>query len=106
MDGEMISKAIEPLDQFAARAPSRTESPFVLVQPSRRTLATCRESEQVSDQECQLCVNNPHFSGGSEELREEFECGLADQRSAESEPSQSWFSPLTFLDEQVGCAKT
>ena len=57
MDGEMISKAIEPLDQFAARLPA--PSPFVLVQPSRQTLATCRESERASDQECQLCVNNP-----------------------------------------------
>ena len=47
MDGEMISKAIEPLDQFAARLPA--PSPFVLVQPSRQTLATCRESERASE---------------------------------------------------------
>ena len=112
MDGEMISKAIEPLDQFAARPKTDGLSLCACSALSSNVgnLSRERASERVSDQECQLCVNNPpsFLEDRRNCAKEEFECGLADQRSAESELSESRSAPLTYLDEtglKVGSAR-
>ena len=79
IDGEMISKAIEPPDQFAflrlRRRLSVRRTPFVLVQPSSNLVGwhwqLVERASASGDQECQLCVNNLcrgnpplRFSGG------------------------------------------